>query len=85
VSNGPKLCRTDAEWILEDFEDAGKQVTLANFADLWFLDASATTVHGKKLGINGATMVHMVDENDTLMCSAERFDNASFVVMSHVK
>ncbi|KAL2143144.1 hypothetical protein VTI28DRAFT_291 [Corynascus sepedonium] len=83
VNNGPKLCRRDAEWILEDFYESGQQVALANFADLWFVDSGATTVGGKKVGFDGAAMVHMQNEDGKILCSPEPYDNSNFVIVSH--
>ncbi|KAL2180588.1 protease [Thermothelomyces heterothallicus CBS 202.75] len=82
LNNGPQLCRRDAEWILEDFYESGKQVALANFADLWFVDSGATTVGGKNVGFDGATMVHLRDENGNVLCSPEPYDNSNFVIVS---
>lgn len=83
VSNGPKLCRVDAEWIVEDFYDSGEQVAFGRFAEMWFVDAAATTARGKNVGIDGAAMVHLRNDEGTVLCSAERYDNANFVVTSH--
>ncbi|KAK0730171.1 peptidase A4 family-domain-containing protein [Lasiosphaeris hirsuta] len=82
VSNGPKLCRVDAEWIVEDFYDAKGQVAFASFSDVWFVDAAATTVKGKNIGIDGAAMVHLQNENGTVVCEAEAYDNSNFVLTS---
>ena len=51
----------------------------AAFSDLWFVDAAATTAKGKNIGINGATMVHLQNENGTVVCKADRYDNTNFV------
>jgi hypothetical protein len=82
ISNGPKLCRLDAEWIVEDFYDSGKQVAFAQFADLWFVEAGATTVAGKSLGLDKAAMVHIQTDNGTVLCSAEAYDDSNFVILS---
>jgi len=84
VNNGPKLCRVDSEWILEDFYDGddGKQVPFATFSDLWFVDAGSKTVKGKNIGIDGAAMVNLQNENGTIVCTAEKWDNSNFVVLA---
>jgi hypothetical protein len=84
VNNGPRLCRVDTEWIVEDFYDGdnGQQVPFAWFEDLWFVDAAAKTVKGKNIGINGAAMVQLQNENGTLVCKAEKYDNANFVAIA---
>lgn len=73
----------DAEWIVEDFYDSGEQVALAAFTDVWFVDAAATTVSGKNIGLDGAAMVHLQTDDGTLLCSAEPYDNTNFVIISH--
>jgi hypothetical protein len=84
INNGPTLCRRDAEWIVEDFYDSGEQVGLANFADVWFVDSGATTVGGRNVGFDGATMVHLQDDDGQVLCSAEPYDNTNFVIVSHL-
>jgi hypothetical protein len=83
INNGPKLCRVDAEWIVEDFYDAGEQVAFARFSEMWFVDAGAKTVSGKSIGLDGAAMVHLRDDNEKLLCAAEPYDNSNFVLVSH--
>lgn len=85
LTSGPKLCRWDVEWILEDFYEAetNKQVPFASFQDLWFLDTEATTVRGKNVGIDGAAMVHLMNPQGKVLCQAEKYDNANFVITSH--
>ncbi|KAK4672698.1 hypothetical protein QC763_105370 [Podospora pseudopauciseta] len=85
LTSGPKLCRWDVEWILEDFYEAetNKQVPFASFQDLWFLDTEATTVRGKNVGIDGAAMVHLMNPQGKVLCQAEKYDNANFVITSN--
>ncbi|KAL1843845.1 hypothetical protein VTJ49DRAFT_7196 [Mycothermus thermophilus] len=83
ITNGPKLCRLDAEWIVEDFYDGDQQVNFGKFTDMWFVDVAAKTVSGKNIGIDGAAMVHLLDDSGKTLCSAEPYDNANFIVMSH--
>ncbi|KAK4129125.1 concanavalin A-like lectin/glucanase [Parathielavia appendiculata] len=82
INNGPKLCRLDAEWILEAFYDSGQQVPFARFSDLWFVESGATTVAGKNIGIDGATMVHIQADDGKILCSAEPYDSANLVMVS---
>jgi hypothetical protein len=84
INNGPKLCRRDVEWIVEDFYQSGEQVELAHFTDLWFVDSVATTASGKLVGFDGATMVHLQNETGQVLCSAERYDNTNVVLVSHL-
>ncbi|KAK3300628.1 protease [Chaetomium fimeti] len=83
INNGPKLCRRDVEWIVEDFYQAGEQVELAHFSDLWFVDSGATTDRGKSIGFDGATMVHLQDSDGSVLCTAEPYDNSNVVIVSH--
>lgn len=87
INNGPKLCRVDTEWIVEDFyendAEGGKQVPFASFSDLWFVDAASKTVKGRSIGIDGSAMVQMQNENGTLVCRSEKWDNANFVAISN--
>ncbi|KAL0943201.1 acid proteinase [Colletotrichum truncatum] len=41
------LCETNAEWIVEAFQENGSQVTLADFGTVTFTDASASGSSGK--------------------------------------
>ncbi|KAK4167174.1 peptidase A4 family-domain-containing protein [Cladorrhinum sp. PSN259] len=82
LTDGPKLCRLDTEWILEDFYEKNEQVAFANFSDLWFLDVAATTAGGKTIGVDGAAMVHLRNRTGTVLCKAERYDNSNFVILS---
>ncbi|EAQ93037.1 hypothetical protein CHGG_01272 [Chaetomium globosum CBS 148.51] len=84
INNGPKLCRRDVEWIVEDFYQSGEQVELAHFSDLWFVDSVATTASGKLVGFDGAAMVHLQNETGQVLCSAERYDNTNVVLVSHL-
>lgn len=67
---------------MEDFYDAGKQVAFGHFSDVWFVDAAATTASGKNLGIDGAAMVNLRTDEGKILCTAERYDNSNFVVVS---
>jgi hypothetical protein len=82
INNGPTLCRLDAEWIVEDFYDSGERVAFARFSDVWFVEAGGKTVGGKDIGLDGAAMVHIQADDGTILCSAEPYDNANFVIVS---
>lgn len=84
INNGPKLCRIDTEWIVEDFYDGddGKQVSFAAFSDIWFMDAVAKTQKGRNIGFDGAAMVQLQNENGTLSCQSQKWDNTNFVAIS---
>ncbi|KAK3989950.1 peptidase A4 family-domain-containing protein [Cladorrhinum sp. PSN332] len=82
LTDGPKLCRLDAEWILEDFYEKNEQVAFAKFSDVWFQDVAATTAGGKTINAEGAAMVHLRNRTGTVLCRAEKWDNSNFVVFS---
>jgi hypothetical protein len=52
-----KLCETNAEWIVEDFESGNALVPLANFGTVTFTGASVTTTSGGTVGVSGAEIM----------------------------
>ncbi|OBT55263.1 hypothetical protein VE04_05181 [Pseudogymnoascus sp. 24MN13] len=50
------LCETNAEWIVEDFDSGGTQVSFANFGTVSFTGASAVQ-SGTKVGVTGASII----------------------------
>ncbi|KAK0630264.1 peptidase A4 family-domain-containing protein [Bombardia bombarda] len=82
ISNGPALCRVDAEWIVEDFYDGGGQVPFASFSDVWFEETSLTTDRGRKMGLDGAAIVYLQNTTGAVTCSAAQYDRSNFVVWS---
>jgi hypothetical protein len=79
LSEGPKLCLTDADWILEDFSDSEGQVMLANFGTVWFEETVATTSSGKTLDIDDSELIDMANATATY-CVASEWDNSDFQV-----
>lgn len=58
-SNPPStLCETNAEWIVEDFEQGGSLVPFANFGSITFTDASATGSSGT-ITPSGGTVIDL--------------------------
>jgi hypothetical protein len=84
LNDGPALCRSDADWIVEDFYDAkgGKQVAFARFADIWFEECAATTASGKAIGLDGAAMIYMGQDTASASCLSEPYDNSNFYCTS---
>lgn len=80
--NGPPLCRQDADWIVEDFDDSDGVVPFARFADIWFEEASATSASGHSIGLDGAEPIYMGSSVSGAMCVAEPYDNSDFVCVS---
>jgi hypothetical protein len=58
-----KLCQTDAEWIVEDFESGNSLVPFANFGTVTFTGASVTTNSGSTQGVSGAQILDIKQSN----------------------
>ena len=67
-SGQPSLCEYNAEWIVEDFEEGGGLVPLANFGTVTFTGASASTGSGST-SPSGATIINM-EQNGRVLTSA---------------
>ncbi|TQV93603.1 hypothetical protein V2A60_004214 [Cordyceps javanica] len=52
------LCETDAEWIVEDFQQGSSQVPFANFGSVTFTDASASGTQGS-ITPRGGTVIDL--------------------------
>ncbi|KAI8938461.1 hypothetical protein NX059_004354 [Plenodomus lindquistii] len=57
--SGSVLCRQNAEWIVEDFEQGGSLVALSNFGTVVFTAASATLSTGGTEGLSSATIIDL--------------------------
>lgn len=78
---GDHLCETNAEWIVEDFEEGGSLVPLANFGTVTFTDCSVTTSSGNTLDASGAQILDIKQGNTVYTdCSA----SSSSVTCSYV-
>jgi hypothetical protein len=53
------LCRQNAEWIVEDFEENGSLVALSNFGTVVFTNAGTTLSSGGSEGLSGATIIDL--------------------------
>jgi hypothetical protein len=73
VTSSAKLCQTNAEWIVEDFEECeGSSCSLvpfANFGTVEFTGASATTTSGGTVTPAGATVID-IEQNSILTKSS---------------
>ena len=64
------LCETNAEWIIEDFEEGSSMVEFADFGTVTFTGASAIS-GGSSVGLSGATIIDIQQNGNTLTdCSA---------------
>ncbi|KAL5113879.1 hypothetical protein ACEQ8H_008229 [Pleosporales sp. CAS-2024a] len=57
--SGSVLCRENAEWIVEDFEENGSLVALSNFGTVVFSSASAGLSTGGTEGLSSATVIDL--------------------------
>jgi hypothetical protein len=63
------LCEYNAEWIVEDFDENGSEVTFADFGTVTFTGASAVK-SGTTVGVTGATIIDMEQNSKVLVtCS----------------
>ncbi|CDO72003.1 hypothetical protein BN946_scf184943.g38 [Trametes cinnabarina] len=67
-SRQPALCQENAEWIVEDFEENGGLVPLANWGTVTFTGASAGTSSGTSVGPSGATIIDL-EQNGSVLTS----------------
>jgi len=74
------LCETNAEWIVEDFESGGSQVSFANFGSVTFTGASAIS-NGKTVGTTGAEILDIKQSSVLTSCSVP---SSSEVTCSYV-
>jgi len=75
-----KLCQTNAEWIVEDFEEGGSLVPFANFGTVTFTGASAGLIGGGSVGPSGASILDIEQSSILTSCSA----GSSTVTCSYV-
>ena len=62
-SESAALCETNAEWIVEDFEEGSGMVPFANFGTVTFTGASVTTTSGSTIGVSGADIMDIRQNN----------------------
>ena len=59
------LCETNAEWIVEDFEEGGSDVPLVNFGTVTFTSCEATK-GGSSVDTSGSVMLNMRKQGQVL-------------------
>lgn len=64
------LCETNAEWIVEDFEQNGALVPFANFGTVTFSNAQATQ-NGQTVGPSGAQIMDIEQNGKVLTQSSD--------------
>lgn len=75
------LCLENAEWIVEDFEEDGSLVTLADFGTIVYSDAVATTNTGVTEGPNDGTILD-IEQNGKVLTTVST--TSSSVTITYV-
>jgi hypothetical protein len=76
------LCETNAEWIVEAFQQGGSQVDLANFGSVTFTDASVSGTSGSS-GPSGAELIDIsFDQGQSVQ--AQSSINSNSVTVKYV-
>jgi hypothetical protein len=75
------LCEYNAEWIVEDFESGGSQVSFANFGTVDFTACSAVT-SGTTVGTTGATIID-IKQSGTVLTDCQ-IGSSSEVICTYV-
>jgi len=57
LSSSSALCQTNAEWIVEDYEEGSSLVPFANFGTVTFSGASAGLISGGSVGPSGSQII----------------------------
>lgn len=55
LTSSSALCEENAEWIVEDYEEGSSLVPLADFGNITWTDACATTLSGACVGPNSTS------------------------------
>ena len=76
-SGQPALCQTNAEWIVEDFEEGSSLVPFANFGTVTFTGASATTTSGSTVGPSGSTLIDIEQSSKVLTSVSTTSDSVT--------
>lgn len=71
------LCLQDAEWIVEDFEENGGLVPLADWGSVAFTNATATTSSGATVGPANADIINLGQNNKILSSTTTSSDSVT--------
>lgn len=80
--SGSVLCRQNAEWIVEDFEENGSLVALSNFGTVVFTNAGTTLSTGGSEGLSGATIIDL--KQGSTVYTDVTIDSASQVTVKYI-
>lgn len=81
-STGGDLCRTNAEWIVEDYTSGSSLVELADWGTVTFTDSSAGTTSGTSVGLTGATVIDLESSSGKVISSVD-IESASEVKITY--
>lgn len=80
--SGSVLCRQNAEWIVEDFEENGSLVALSNFGTVVFTNAAASLSTGGTEGLTSATIIDL--KQGSTVYTDVTIDSGSQVTVKYV-
>jgi hypothetical protein len=66
ITSSSSLCGTNAEWIVEDFEEGGGLVPFANFGTVTFTSATAKLSNGNSVSASTGTQIDIQQNGKTL-------------------
>ena len=65
LTSSASLCQTNAEWIVEDFQQGSSLVPLVDFGTVTFTDSVAKTSGGGSFGPDSGTEIDIVQNGQT--------------------
>ena len=81
VTSSASLCGTNAEWIVEDFEEGSSLVPFANFNTVTFSNAVASLSNGQTASPSSGTKIEIVQNGKTLTSVS---DSSNSVTVKYV-
>ncbi|KAK8908778.1 hypothetical protein QC760_003127 [Botrytis cinerea] len=82
VTSTDQLCGQAAEWIMEDLSIDGSTIGLANYGNVTFSNAYATTKEGKQVGPTGANIMDIETTSNEILTSSSVTEDS--VVVAYV-
>ncbi|PWY66026.1 aspergillopepsin-2 precursor [Aspergillus heteromorphus CBS 117.55] len=83
LSSSYALGGINAEWIVEDFEEGDSLVNLVDFGTVTFTGAVAEAAGGESVGVDGATIIEIVNDDDQVVTDVT-IDSDSSVTIQYV-
>ncbi|KAF7902586.1 hypothetical protein EAF00_002489 [Botryotinia globosa] len=82
VTSTDQLCGQAAQWIMEDLSIDGSTIGLANYGNVTFCNAYATTKEGKKVGPTGANIVDIETTSKEILTNSSITEDS--VVVAYI-